>query len=273
VVDNFLRTTIFGRGILDLFFIPYIFAIEYSPEDMKIFSARRSSVANNIFLSLESKYQGTPVEDLFIDWEQIKQWYKSIKTGGHVVGTVTPSFAAISGGGLENISRLLKGSKEETVKTKWITAEIDKITALIYFMVTISVFIVAIVILPNLLQKFAQEFEDTSLIRLGILIFSVGALAAVSYMLIHRILELLKKASIVFSYLTALTAIKVDKEKFKENLQNVEGYLNSNDWTLAEYWINRIQNEYTELFLNKVSISDPSPVKDSNTGGLPSYIR
>ena len=70
--------------------------------------------------------------------------------------------------------------------------------------------------------------------------------------MILRIRGLLAKASTV-KYLTALGAIKIDREKFKENLQDVEGYLNSGDWTLAEYWVNRIQKEYTEVFLSQVS--------------------
>jgi hypothetical protein len=169
--------------------------------------------------------------------------------------------------GLSDIFKLLNGFKQETVKTKWITAEIDRITALIYFIITISVFIVAIVILPGILQKFSQEFEDTFLVRLGLLIFSILALSAVGYMLIRRILGLLDKASTVFKYLTALGAVKKDKEKFRTNLQDVEGYLNSGDWTLAKYWTERIQKEYTEIFLSEVSTSE------SNTGGIPSYVR
>jgi hypothetical protein len=265
-IYNFLRTTIFGRDIPFHFFIPYIFAIIYSPEDMK----RRfpqdyggSSYISSMFPGLKNKYEGVSR-----DWGQITQWYEGIKKGGHVIGTVAASFYNIP---LKEISNLLEDFKQETVKTKWITAEIDKITALIYFIVTISVFIVAIVTLPNLIHKFAQVFEDNESIRKGLLAFSIIALAAVGYMLVRRILQLLDKASTVFMYLTALTAIKMDKEKFRPNLQDVESYLNSNDWPLAKYWINRIQKDYTEVFLSKVSYI--SPVKESNTGGIPSYIR
>jgi hypothetical protein len=63
----------------------------------------------------------------------------------------------------------------------------------------------------------------------------------------------LDEALTVFKFLTALGAIKVDKEKFKGNLQDVEGYLNNNDWTLAKYWIERIEEEYTQVFLSEVS--------------------
>jgi hypothetical protein len=154
---------------------------------------------------------------------------------------------------LNNMRKLLEELEEQTVKTKWITAEIDKITALIYFMVTISVFIVAIVVLPSILHKFAVEFADTFMVRLGVVIFSAFALSAVIVMLILRIRGLLNKASTVFSYLTALGAIKVEKDKFKGTLEEIEGYLNGGDWTLAKYWIERIQKEYTESFLSEVS--------------------
>jgi len=120
----------------------------------------------------------------------------------------------------------LDGLKQQTVNTKWITAEIDRITALIYFIVTISVFIVAIAILPDVPQKFSEVFQYSELVKKGVLIFSVLGLSAVGYMLILRIRGLLAKASTVFKYLTALGAIKIDREKFKENLQDVEGYLN-----------------------------------------------
>ena len=72
-------------------------------------------------------------------------------------------------------------------------------------------------------------------------------------MLIYRIRELLNKASIAFKYLTALRAIKVNSEKFKVNLQEIEGYLNSDDWILAEDGVNRIQIEFTEEFLGELS--------------------
>jgi hypothetical protein len=99
---------------------------------------------------------------------------------------------------LNDMLDLLEGLEEQTVKTKWMTAEIDRITALIYFIVTISVFIVAIAILPGLLHKFSQVFQDIEFVRLGILAFSVLALSTVAYMLILRIRRLLDKVTTVF---------------------------------------------------------------------------
>ncbi len=146
----------------------------------------------------------------------------------------------------------------KTVKTKWVTAEIDRIIALVYFIIVISVFIVAILLLPNLLIKFSEVFEDNELVRRGILVFSFLALAAISVMFVLRIRDLSKKARIVFSYLTILEAVKVDVKKFKSEFSRIENYLNSTDWTLADYWVKRTQIEYTEVFLNK--LQEPSKI-------------
>ncbi|HET6640998.1 MAG TPA: hypothetical protein VFG77_05275 [Nitrososphaeraceae archaeon] len=85
------------------------------------------------------------------------------------------------------------------------------------------------------------------------------ALTAVVYMFVRRIGGLLSKAQTVFRYLTALGAIKVDIEKFQPRLQEIERYLNNDDWVLSEYWINRIQKEYAEVFLSKLSSISSSP--------------
>lgn len=72
-------------------------------------------------------------------------------------------------------------------------------------------------------------------------------------MFLYRIRDLLNKTRTVFRYLIALEAIKVDKEIFKSSLQEIEHYLNNSDRTLSEYWVARIQEEHTEVFLSKVS--------------------
>ena len=153
---------------------------------------------------------------------------------------------------IQSVWYMFGGLQSKTVTTKWITAEIDRITALIYFVIIISVFIVAIVLLPDLLQKFAQVFEDIESVRRGIFIFSVLALAAVCGMFVLRILGLMNKARIVFKYPTLLEGIKVDAKRFETNLHGIERYLNDNGWTLAEYWVNRVQQEYTEETLEMI---------------------
>jgi hypothetical protein len=105
--------------------------------------------------------------------------------------------------------------KRQAVNTRWITAEVDRITALVYFIIVISVFISANLLYPVFLQKLAQVFQNNESTRLGILMFSSLALSAVIYMFILRIRRLQRKASIVFGYLTAIGAIEEDKEQFK----------------------------------------------------------
>jgi hypothetical protein len=209
-VDKLMEERIFRRKISELFRLPYIVAIGYSPDDAKKFDKRPQ----------------------------------------HLVSLTT---------------QLLKGLKQQAVKTKWITAEIDRITALVYFITIISLFIVTTQIYPVFLQNFSRIFEDIESTKLGILAFSLSALIAVSLMFILRIKSLLGKAVTVFLYLTALNAIKTEKESLKTTLQDIECYLNDNDWTLAEYWVRRLRDEYTELFVERTEspkITGTRPLKD-----------
>jgi hypothetical protein len=222
-----------------------LFAIGFSPEDMRGGSDMNRKLRNGDTGFLKSSMK----------WDILSMAHNEVI---YPLKALANQLSLISTIKLNDMLKLLEGLEERAVKTKWITAEIDRITALIYFMATISLFIVAIIILPSILHKFAQVFVDIELVRLGVLIFSVLALSAVGYMLILRMRGLLDKASTVFKYLTALGAIKSDREKFKGNLQDVEGYLNSGDWTLAKYWVIRIQQEYTVVFLNEVSKAEPS---------------
>jgi hypothetical protein len=66
-----------------------------------------------------------------------------------------------------------------------------------------------------------------------------------------RIAGLLNKASIVFRFLMALGAINTETDTFRTTLQNIEKYLNDNDWTLANNWLDRVQNAYTQRFFKK----------------------
>lgn len=234
---DLIDSYIFGDWMGFLFPLPYIFAIAYSPEGIK----KRHT----------------------IDWDTIRQ---AVQAGEEIMfgktfqkTQVVHELNKIGIEELKGIAHLLEGLKQQTANTKWITAEVDRITALIYFIVVISVFIIATQVYPDFLPKFTQVFEDIESTKLVILIFSIGALIGVTIMLLYRITGLLTKASIVFRYLTALEAIKTGKENFKTTFQEIERYLNDNEWTLAQYWVNRIQVEYTEFFLKKVKeIEDPS---------------
>jgi hypothetical protein len=153
----------------------------------------------------------------------------------------------------DNVFRVLEALRQQTVRTKWITAEIDRITALIYFIIIISLFIIATQLYPAFLQHFTHIFTNIEITRLLILVFSNIALVGVIIMLRFRIKGLRLKASIVFKYLAALESIRTAKESFKISFQDIERYLNDNDWTLAEYWVDRVILEYKELFLEEAN--------------------
>ena len=160
------------------------------------------------------------------------------------------------------VSGLLEGMKEATLKTKWITAEIDRINALLYFIIVICVFIFATQYYSDFLPKFTQHFQDIESTRIVILIFSISALIAVCYMFLARIYGpegLQRKASIVYRYLYNLQQIKIDTKYFGEPLDKIESYLNDNHWTLALYWVTRVRQEYTRLFLEDVRKSTSAP--------------
>jgi hypothetical protein len=238
-LNTMLNITIFGLRLNrvippmpilgDYFPLSYLFAIIYSPEDIikkYNYGWDRVRVPEEVYNAKDYSPGAIVVDD--DDCSRV-WWHDVIE-----------------------ITKLLEGLKQQTVKTKWITAEVDRITALVYFVIVISVFIIATLLYPVFLQKFAQVFQNNESTKLAILIFSSLALGAVSYMFILRILGLQRKASVAFRYLTALEAIKAAKEDFKTTLQDIERYLDNNDWTLAEYWVKRIQIEYTEFFLEKV---------------------
>jgi hypothetical protein len=213
-ISHIVHAKIFGRKIIRIFGPCYITAIYRSPEDFK-------------------KQNGG-----WINWPEKDTENASL------------------GKDVSDVFYLLQGLKRQVVKTKWITAEVDKVTALIYFMVIISLFIVAIHVYAGFLSKFSSFFADVYLTRL--LLFSLSALAllVVIYMFIMRIFGpdgLQSKALIVFKYLSALQAIKWNKEAFRPTLNDIERYLNEGHWTLAKYWVKRIEEDYLTAFSEQVN--------------------
>jgi hypothetical protein len=227
MTEDPINASLFRKLIKDSFLLPYLLAIVYSPESVK------------------KKYSTFHWNLIPIEYQEgnMRLINNDIVKGLHF---------RINQGDLTTIGFLLEGLKQNTVKTKWITAEVDRITALIYFMVIISLFIIAAQLYPSFLQNFTQFFGNIESIKIVITIFSLLALIAVSIMCILRILGLMTKALIVFEYLAALGAIKTDKDNFKSALQDIERYLDDNNWTLAEYLVKNIQKEYTQLFLKKI---------------------
>lgn len=149
--------------------------------------------------------------------------------------------------------QFVTGIKNKTIRSKWIAAEMDRITALIYFMIVISVFLIAIIYLPDFLQIFVHSFNDNASIYAGLMIFVSLALAGISYMCYVRIRALQSKAAIVFRYLTALEAIRNNEKDFNDTLDDIERYLDSNDWILVEYWLDRLEIDYVERILDSQS--------------------
>ena len=211
----------FRKRIADHFPNAYLYAIISSPEGIKKQYPYRLDSTEDFDASVETNV--------------------SINTELHKIGQDDS----------RAIGQILEGLKQQTVMTKWLTAEVDRITALVYFITIILLFITAALIYSVFPQNFAQVFGNVESTRAVILIISILALIGVSIMFILRIAGLLNKASIVFRYLTALGAIKTETDTFKTTLQNIEKCLNDNDWTLANNWLERIEREYTQLFFKK----------------------
>lgn len=219
-IRQFYEVSVFRGIVTGLFSPPYILAILDTPEGIK--------------------------KNYNLNWNYIRyeQFYSP---------KIEREFNKINEGDFQQLAQLLDRLKQQTLKTKWITAEIDRITALIYFIIIISTFIAATQVLPDFLAKFAQSFADDETTKLAILLFSIFALTLVSLMFIFRIFGLQAKAPVVFKYLTSLGAIKVSKEGFQTTLENTERYLDEAHWTLAEYWVNRIQKDYAVFYSDKLA--------------------
>jgi hypothetical protein len=210
---------------------------------------------------IEGRYLLDRVINNLDDLRRLQIFGQTLQTHFRSIWSATPYekqyYSAILGSGVEiegealrDIVTIMHGLKRSTLRTKWITAEVDRITALIYFMIVISVFIVAALILPDFLLKFAQFTKDIEGTKALILSLSTTALVLVAWVSYLRMRRLRAKAAAVFRYLIALEAIKTGKEYFKGTLQEIERYLDDSDWVMAEYWIGRIQKEYSE-FISK----------------------
>ena len=120
-----------------------------------------------------------------------------------------------------------------------------------YFIIVIFTFILAIFIFPDFLNKFLANFQGSPQAEILILLLSIGALVAVSFMLVIRLVGLRSKALTTFKFLVILDAIKTEKERFDKSLKEIEQYLTNGDWTLAEIWINRVILEDEDLIREK----------------------
>ena len=226
--NELLKRKIFGVLFVSLFSIPYLFAMRYTPEEAK---AR-----------------------IKIDWDSLYKDTGQLQLKGVNIEKEVEMLKILGDAAIEHLSILLNGLREQTVQTKWINGEIDRITALIYFLIIITLFIIASQIYPHFLANFGQFFNH-ELTGLIILIFSIVAFFAVVIMLIIRMNGLRDKAVTVFKYLASLEAVKTvqSRQMFSTTQDKVERYLDEGHWTLAKFGAIRIEEEYTEQFLQEVS--------------------
>jgi hypothetical protein len=128
---------VFGKNLTSYFRLPYFLATIYSPEDIKKTSYKIDKYSVQDTDRAEDE---KPNVDRF--------YFEKIR-----------NFDPID---FYKISILFGGLKEQSVKTKWITAEIDRITALVYFMIVISVFIVATLLYPVFSKSSHKFFRITT---------------------------------------------------------------------------------------------------------------
>jgi hypothetical protein len=157
-----------------------------------------------------------------------------------------------------NLSSLARRASQIT----WITREIDKITAMGYFIIIVSLFISAEILLTGFLDKFLVTFQGSAQARTIILAFSIITLIAVSLMLLRRLNELQSKAWITFLFLVVIESIKIEKTTFDKSLQEIEQYLTNGDWAMASYWIYRVMDEYDDVVKRELIARKKTSVED-----------
>ena len=226
-MEEYLKLKLFGKSAMDILTPVYLLAVRFSPRLLKEY---------NLDLAL-------------IRREPKRE--KVFRNGPFFIRELEKIRFEIS-----EILELLHGLGHQATKSKWITAEIDKITGLIYFTVVISVFIIAIIRLPDFLNTFVIPFNDSELAKIAIFDFAFLAVCAMLIMIFLRLRTLRKKAVIVFKYLVALETIRIEEKDFKTILENIERYLDSNDWILAEYWLSRTMADYENIYLSKLERDD-----------------
>ena len=132
----------FRNRIADHFPKAYLYAIIFSPEGIR------------------KQYP--------IDWDSTEDFDAPVKTNF----SINTELHKIGEENNHAIGHLLEGLKQQTVMTKWITAEVDRITALVYFMIIILLFITAALTYSVFPQNFAQVFGNVESTRVGMLIIA-----------------------------------------------------------------------------------------------------
>lgn len=217
--NDFVKPRVFGYYIGKIFNPAYIFVIGFTPEHIKNYG---------------------------IEWEAL------ISKGLQNESILRNNLEEIGKGEMARLAKLLEGLRLQTIRSKWITIEIDRITGVIYFIIIILIFFVASIYYPHFLDVFVKAFNNVETTRTWIQIFAFVTLIMMSFMIAFRILELQKKASLVFRYLATLGRPNIMNAVFEPTLSNIERYLDSGDWTLAEYWLDRTEIDYLTFYLNEV---------------------
>jgi hypothetical protein len=134
---------------------------------------------------------------------------------------------------------------DHTLRTVWIQREIDKITSTLYFVIVVITFFVAVIFVPNFADNFLAGFPaDLPVVKWIIVGFSAIALGTVSYIIRKRLRELRQRATTTFIFFIQKDAIKVHRHRFENRLQEIERYLNAEDWVLAWYVVSLLIDEY-----------------------------
>jgi hypothetical protein len=168
---------------------------------------------------------------------------------------------------VEEIYQSISSLQKATLGTTWIVREIDKITAMGYFVIVVSLFISAELLLTGFLDKFLVNFPGGIAARIAILLFSIIALGTVLYKLYKRLSELRSKAWTTFRYLIEVETIKIEKTTFDRNLQSIEQYFNNGDWAMADYWVRRVMEEYSDLILKEWTSGWKNKIEGVTIGG------
>jgi len=173
---------------------------------------------------------------------------------GLVESTRHPVKSSITLVALENLQPVelqplivkIRSMQDATIRTKWITREIDKITAMVYFVIVISIFILAEFYLKGFIDKFLVNFQGIEQARIILIIFSISVLVVVLIMLFVRLGELKQKSLTIFKFLVERDVCKIEEETFAKNLKEIELYLDNDDWTLAQLSVDDTMKAYKE---------------------------
>lgn len=217
-MNKLLESKVFGMYMTQIFSPIYLIAVGFAPEVIKSIGINWKKLNEPILITSEAE-------------TEVKK---------------------IGASELERIFDLLYGLGLRTIRSRWITAEVDRITALIYFVIVITVFIFAIYFISDFINIFVKAFNNNEFVRPGMYVLASLALSGVSMILVIRIITLQSKTTIAFRYLTALETIKTDGINFMNPIQNIERYLDSNDWILSGYWLGRVESDYKKFFLAEV---------------------